>query len=103
MLSGCQTGLLSSFYGREGGRLPLGDDLMGLTRAFLYGGAKSVSASLWMVDDEATARLMDRFYGNLENLGPAGALAMAQRSFIAEEGYLRHPYYWASFVLLGRP
>ena len=103
MLSGCQTGLLSSFYARDGRRLPLGDDLMGLTRAFLYGGAKSVSASLWMVDDEATAQLMDRFYGNLKKAGPSQALALAQRSFAADEGYLRHPYYWAAFLLLGRP
>ena len=98
MLSGCQTGLLSSF---SPGRRTLGDDLIGLTRAFLYGGGRTIGASLWSVDDEPTAKLMGHFYRSLLSVGPARALQKAQCEFLGDEGYLAHPYYWASFLVLG--
>ena len=55
-LSACETGL---------GKIANGDDVVGLTRGFLYAGSRSIVASLWKVDDEATAYLMTRFYGAL--------------------------------------
>ncbi|MBI4522446.1 MAG: CHAT domain-containing protein [Deltaproteobacteria bacterium] len=58
VLSGCETGL---------GKLSTGDELVGLTRAFIYAGTSSVVASLWKVDDSSTAALMASFY---RNLGP---------------------------------
>ena len=55
-LSACSTAL---------GKEVRGEGLIGLTRGFLYAGASGVTASLWKVDDEATAELMSRFYGGI--------------------------------------
>jgi CHAT domain-containing protein len=93
VLSGCQTAL---------GREIRGEGLLGLTRGFLYAGAPRVVASLWWVDDRATAELMARFYRGLwrENLPPAAALRKARLS-LAGEPRFRDPFYWGSFVLQG--
>lgn len=92
MLSACETHL---------GQRSRGDDIIGLTRAFLYAGASSVIASLWQVDDRATCDLMTHFYLHLAvTRSPAQALRAAQR--IIRVRY-PHPYYWAGFVLTGLP
>jgi len=73
-----------------------------LTRGFMYAGASTVVASLWKVDDEATAELMKRFYTNLLQHGmtPAAALRDAQKS-IRREPQWSSPFYWAAFTLQG--
>ena len=90
-LSGCETAL---------GQEVRGEGVIGLTRGFMYAGARRVLASLWVVNDEATATLMKRFYARLLAKGggmpPAAALKAAQES-MAEY----HPYYWAGFTLQG--
>lgn len=93
VLSACRTGL---------GKDVKGEGLIGLTRGFMYAGASSVLASLWKVDDEATAELMKRFYANMLQRGmtPAAALRAAQNS-IRQEPQWRAPYYWAAFTLQG--
>jgi CHAT domain-containing protein len=93
VLSGCRTAL-----GKE---VP-GEGLMGLTRGFLYAGVPRVVASLWPVQDRATAKLMTFFYQAMWNghLAPAAALREAQTSLRHESGY-RNPYFWAGFVLQG--
>jgi CHAT domain-containing protein/Tfp pilus assembly protein PilF len=92
VLSACQTQI---------GELSAGDEIVGLNRAFLYAGTPSVVASLWSVDDEATALLMQRFYTHLRaGTGKAEALRQAQLEVRAE---YPHPYYWAAFVLTGDP
>ncbi len=93
VLSACQTAL---------GTNVRGEGLIGLTRGFMYAGASSVVASLWNVDDESTAELMKRFYGNMLERGmtPAAALREAQNSIRAEPQW-RSPYYWAAFTLQG--
>ncbi len=92
VLSACETQL---------GARSNGDDIVGLNRAFLYAGASSVIASLWTVDDQATAALMRSFYTHLKRgMGKAEALQAAQSS--TREKYA-HPYYWAGFVLTGDP
>lgn len=93
VLSACRTGL---------GRDVRGEGLIGLTRGFMYAGASSVVASLWKVDDEATAELMKRFYTNMLQRGmtPAAALRAAQNS-IRQEPLWNSPYYWAAFTLQG--
>lgn len=90
MLSACETGL---------GQVSNGDDVVGLTRGFLYAGARNVTGSLWEVDDDATAELSKRLYHNLKNGVPvARALAEAQETVLAKKA---HPYYWAAFTLSG--
>ena len=93
VLSACRTGL---------GKDVRGEGLIGLTRGFMYAGASSVVASLWKVDDEATAELMKRFYTNMLQRGmtPAAALRAAQNS-IRQEPQWRSPYFWAAFTLQG--
>jgi CHAT domain-containing protein len=84
----------------------LGEDLesegiIGLPRGFLYAGAKSVIASLWKVNDEATARLMSRLYARIHRgETPSSALRGAQLEMVRDPQWSK-PYYWAAFVLQG--
>ena len=93
VLSGCQTAL---------GREVRGEGLLGLTRGFLYAGAPRVVASLWWIDDRATAALMAELYRGLwaEGLRPAAALRKA-RLALARQHRFRDPAYWGAFVLQG--
>ncbi|HEX6740080.1 MAG TPA: CHAT domain-containing protein, partial [Vicinamibacteria bacterium] len=93
VLSGCQTGL---------GKDMRGEGLQGLTRGFMYAGAPRVVASLWQVDDLATAELMKRFYRAMlvEKRPPAAALRAAQRELAASRQWSA-PFYWAAFGLHG--
>lgn len=79
-----------------------GEGLIGLARAFMYAGAPRVVASLWAVNDSATAELMSRFYRAMlqRGLRPAAALHAAQREMQASTEW-RDPYYWAGFTLVG--
>jgi CHAT domain-containing protein len=95
-LSACETALGSSYFGG----LPVGDDFVGLTRAFMDAGGKTVLASLWEVDDQSTLDLMKSFYNNLGKQSPAASLAAAQRSMLKKKD-LADPYQWAAFVLVG--
>jgi CHAT domain-containing protein len=97
VLSACQTALASGALAD----VPPGDDWVGLTQAFLHAGAGGVLASLWRVDDRATARLMELFYRRLASgESETAALASAQRAMLREPGRA-HPFYWAGFVLSG--
>ncbi|MFT3743167.1 MAG: CHAT domain-containing protein [Pyrinomonadaceae bacterium] len=93
VLSACQTAL---------GKDIRGEGLIGLTRGFMFAGASRVVASLWKVDDAATAEFMKRFYRGIvkEKLAPATALKKAQNELKAIPRY-RYPYYWAGFTLQG--
>ena len=94
VLSACQTGL---------GKAVRGEGLVGLTRGFMYAGTKRVVASLWGVQDLATAELMKRFYGAMLGAGrmsPAEALRVAQVEMWKQKRW-RSPYYWAGFMLYG--
>jgi CHAT domain-containing protein len=92
VLSACDTQL---------GARSSGDDVVGLNRAFLYAGAPSVIASLWSVNDQATAVLMAAFYRHLR-AGATKAVALQQAQAETRAQY-PHPYYWAAFVLTGDP
>lgn len=116
VLSACETGL---------GRVAGGEGLLGLQRAFQVAGARSVVASLWKVDDQATRELMTNFYDNLwkNRLPPLEALRQAQLSILNNAsdatqtrglGALKaaptkqrqaraHPRLWAAWVLSGDP
>jgi CHAT domain-containing protein/tetratricopeptide (TPR) repeat protein len=97
ILSACQTGLGSGALAD----VPPGDDWVSLTRAFLHAGASRVVATLWPVDDWATAALMERVYQAMaRGVGPVRALAEAQQALSAESA-TSHPYYWAGFVIVG--
>jgi len=91
-LSACQTGINQ--------RKP-GEELIGLTRAFMYAGSPSVIVSLCSVNAASTQELMLEFYRRLKaGRDKATALQEAQKSIMARKEY-SHPYYWAPFVLVG--
>ena len=93
VLSACETGL---------GKEVKGEGLDGLTRGFMYAGARRVVVSLWNVNDKATAGLMQHLYsGMLRNKKtPAAALRDAQIQMLRVKQW-ESPYYWAGFVLQG--
>ena len=92
VLSACQTAL---------GENVRGEGLVGLTRAFLYAGARSVAVTLWDVGDAGTVELMKTFYEELRK-GTSKDVAL-QRAMIAvhTDPSHRHPFDWAPFVLVG--
>lgn len=95
--------VLSSCQGAIGRQQP-GEGPMSLARALLFAGSKAVVASLWEVNDEATAELMRQFYSHMvqDKLPPSRALALAQSEFRRHrDKRLRNPYYWAGFELYG--
>ncbi len=90
-LSACESGR---------GEVIGGDEVLGLTRAFLGAGAATLVVSLWLVQDETTADLMGDWYGRLsDGEGRVAALRAAQ---IGIKERHPHPYYWAPFVLIGK-
>ena len=89
VLSSCETGL---------GHLTNGDELAGLSRAFIYAGTPSILSSLWKVEDESTAYLMTQFYKNLKKHDKAESLRRAQ---LKTRKKFKEPLFWASFVLIG--
>jgi CHAT domain-containing protein/tetratricopeptide (TPR) repeat protein len=93
VLSACQTAL---------GKDIKGEGLVGLTHSFMSAGAKSVVASLWKVDDRATAALMADFYEGMlqKDMTPAAALRSAKLKMMSQKQW-SPPYYWAGFVLQG--
>jgi CHAT domain-containing protein len=115
-LSACETAL---------GELSEGDELVGLSRAFIYAGSAAVLVSLWKVEDSSTALLMTRFhqYAN-SGITAAQALCLAQRDLIhkkmdppANRNFrsvdvsnltpsiniktINNPFFWAPFILVG--
>ena len=93
VLSGCQTAL---------GQEVIGEGMIGLTRGFMYAGAPRVVASLWNVNDQATANLMKLFYQRMMKDGyrPAAALRAAQIAMWKTEPNAV-PYRWGAFILQG--
>lgn len=94
VLSACQTNV---------GELSVGDELVGMTRAFFFAGTPTILSSLWSVDDEATETLMTAFYRHWQaGMGKAEALQAAQAEVRVNPQWAS-PFYWAAFVLNGDP
>jgi CHAT domain-containing protein len=81
-LSACNTAI---------GKLTKGDDVVGLTRAFIFAGTPSILGTIWSVNDESTSIFMNYFYENLREM---------DKFKLRSEKY-RHPYNWAGFQLIG--
>jgi CHAT domain-containing protein/Flp pilus assembly protein TadD len=93
VLSACQTGL---------GKDTKGEGLVGMTRGFMYAGARRVVVSLWSVNDASTSELMTKFYQKMlqgeEN--PIHALRQTQLEMWKSEEW-QSPYYWGAFTVQG--
>jgi CHAT domain-containing protein len=116
ILSACDTGT----SGKNSDNL----EVAGISHYFMQGGAKAVIASLWKVNDPATARFMQQFYKHLKaGMTKAQAIQRVQQEFIQGKSGTKaerdrsdstpissdpqtsssyaHPYYWAPFILIG--
>jgi CHAT domain-containing protein len=94
VLSGCSSGRADT--------LPA-SGLMGLTRAWLAGGARAVVASHWPTPDDTGSLFVD-FYQHLctrPQAGPAVALQQAQLDMLRAGGWRSHPRYWATHFVVG--
>ena len=94
VLSACQTGT---------GRVARGEGLMSLTRGFMYAGTDALLASYWQVADGSTNWLMVSFYDYLLS-GHSKSVSLRNAKLDLMERYpqFAQPYYWASFVLIGK-
>lgn len=94
VLSACSTGL---------GKDVRGEGMIGLTRGFMSAGASGVIASLWKVDDDATAELMKHFYAGMFQKGLPAASALRDAQLVmSQQKRWQSPYYWAGFVIQGQ-
>ncbi|RMH02156.1 MAG: CHAT domain-containing protein [Chloroflexi bacterium] len=86
----------------ESGRKQIlsGDEILGLTRAFLGAGAVTLIVSLWLVEDESTATLMTNLYTQIQKTTCDHATALRNAQIALKETH-PHPYYWAPFILVG--
>ncbi len=90
-MSACETGL---------GAIRGGDEVIGLSRSFIYAGTASLLSSLWKVDDLATAVLIKRFFRYLaEGKSRAEALQLAQKVVYTEIN--PYPAFWGAFTITG--
>ena len=95
VLSACETGF---------GKLEEGEGIMSMSRAFQYAGSKSTVMSLWKIPDRASSELMISFYEYLKDGLPKDrALQQAKIDYLkkTENEFLKHPYYWAGFIVSG--
>ncbi|NZA28589.1 CHAT domain-containing protein [Luteimonas sp. SJ-92] len=91
-LSACESGL---------GRVADGDEVLGFTRSFLSAGASALVASLWPVPDRDTERLMTTLYRDLRGGADLQRAMQAGQLAVLGEPESAHPFYWASFNLIG--
>lgn len=94
VLSACKTGQ---------GKISHGEGILSLAHAFTYAGVPATMMTLWDVDEQATAQILDHFFQNLNNgYSKSEALQKAKINFLNESpGELQDPYYWAGLVLIG--
>jgi hypothetical protein len=94
-LSSCETGLGKEVKGRG---------VQSISNAFKYAGVSSTVMSLWKVPDKETSLIMMAFYKNLkEGMPKDEALSRSKLEYLenTSDADLRHPYYWAGFVISG--
>lgn len=89
-LSGCETGRHA---------VDIGDELAGIARAFLAGGARRLVTTLWSVRDAAAIEVATRFHGGISRgLRPSASLRVAMLASLRNRV---HPSWWAPFVTTG--
>ena len=94
VLSACESG---------SGEWQEGEGIIGMTRGLAYAGARSVLTTLWLVDDKASLRLMEAFYGELQRGLPKDeALRRARLHYLSDQPHRRaHPFFWAAYTPVG--
>lgn len=94
VLSACNTGT---------GKLMKGEGMMNLARGFIYAGVPGIVMTLWSVEDQSSAEIVENFYKYLEKgMSKDEALRQAKLDLLEQGDPLRsHPYYWAAYVTIG--
>ena len=95
ILAACNTAAASDEHG---------DPFSGFAKSFFLAGARSLIASLWDVNTQATHQLLTLAVGRLGRSGldrPANALREAALELMSSESLFSHPHYWAGFVSIG--
>jgi CHAT domain-containing protein len=95
VLSACET---------ANGKVSPGEGVMGMSWAFFIAGTRSLVVSQWKVNSASTSELMKTLYENLHDRDKrsdkAQSIRRAALTLLKEDRY-RHPFFWASFVLIG--
>jgi CHAT domain-containing protein len=89
VLSACETGM---------SKVHKGDELIGLVRGFLYGGTRSIIATLWEIEDESASLFSTTLYDNLAKMDKPSALRSA---VLTVRKKFPHPLFWAPFMFTG--
>lgn len=94
VLSACKTGV---------GKEAKGEGIMSLSRAFTYAGCNSLVMSLWSIEDDATANIVEDFFKNLKKGKLKDeALRNAKLNYLEKAKQENtHPIYWAGLVQSG--
>jgi len=94
VLSACETGF---------GKYERGEGVVSLGRGFMYAGVPALVMTLWPINDQATAILMQDFYEGLSaGKSKSEALRQAKLNYLDAAGDISsHPFFWASFIELG--
>lgn len=94
VLSACESGW---------GKLRPGEGVMSLGRSFMTSGTRSVLMTLWKINDQNSASLMEKFYGHLnEGKYTSESLHLAKKEFLCEaDSRTAHPFFWAAFISQG--
>ncbi|HDP99429.1 MAG TPA: CHAT domain-containing protein, partial [bacterium] len=90
-MSACETGLA---------KIGAGDEVIGLSRSFIYAGSSSLLSSLWKVDDLATAVMMKRFFRYVKQR-ESRSKALQKASLFVKNNINEHPLFWAAFNITG--
>ena len=77
------------------------EGVVGMARAFLFAGARSVLSTLWAIDDEATMMFMESFYQQLKSGESASVALQRAMKCLRDSHDYSAPKYWAPFVLMG--
>jgi len=95
VLSACDTAL---------GKQVLGEGLMGFSSSLLYAGGSQLVLALTKIDAEASSQFLSDVYRYYlpGNNSMEHSITLARRT-MAHSGRFSDPYYWASFVVIGRP
>ena len=80
-----------------------GEGMISLAHAFNYAGSESILTSLWKIDEQSSAKIIENFYGHLKTgLSKDVALQKAKLDYLSTaEGRTLSPQYWAGLVLIG--
>lgn len=94
VLSSCNSG---------SGKIQKGEGLISIARAFLYAGCPSLVITLWSVNDQSSAKLMQYYYDFLkQGMDKSRALQQSKLKYLESATPIQqHPYYWAAYTIIG--